>query len=1054
MTGWQFNSGLCDVQAVFTRTEGQRRPPADIDVVNFKDITLSEQAGRQFDSQMYHRIHVYSHRSDGQDQDQDPEQQHELSAGANSRPGAELGSMIAMLGPWSAGGGGAIRLIALPGPLIAAPGPLIAVPGSLKAAPSPLIALAAVPGPLIAAPGAVIAVPGPVIAVLIAPGPLLAAPGPLLAAPGGSTAGGVGGIRPRPCRPTPRGVALSESSCSSPSCFFCCRPQNHNERDQSSRNKSKSRIRTREQDQDREQNHSSSRRGERQGGGGGAVVSFASFAAIRPVLEKRDQLVAAVGWNSSNELYSCSDDRTVHKWNMNGEAMGKACEIDSYYTDMHWYPSGSKRQQSGPGTDVFVVSCTDGSFRIIAKNGREEKRVDAHKGAVIALRWNYEGTALASAGEDGMVKVWSRSGMLRSTLAQTENTVYSVAWSSDSDQLLFSTGRDLVIKPLQPSSKQMQWKAHEGPVLKVDWNPVNHLIVSGGEDCLYKVWDIYGRLLYQSAPADYGITAVTWCPNGELFAVGSFNALILCDKTGWTYSRHKPNSGSLSNIAWTLDGTQLAAAGGNGSLVFGQLIGRKIEWKRITATIEDTNRILIQDVLTETVEELDFRDRVIKASLGCDHLVVATATQCCIFSTSNWNTPHIFDIKDTVLMILQSQRHFLMIDSFSGLQLFTYEGRQVCNPRFQGLRTEFLNEQSVSLANEILAVIDTSDYKSIRLFDTSMGKFLGEHLSHSMEIVEIAVNQTGSLVDKKLVFIDRNRDLYITPVLKPALVKLTTMVDSAAWNDGTDMLAAMADQKMVVWYYPNVVYVDNDLLPRTKYTKDGSELGKLARIVSFFGCRCVIRRIDGALVTVSVSPYPLILYEQVHANRWEQATRLCRSVKDNSLWACLAAIAINAKQLDAAEAAFAAIDEIDRLQFVIHIKDIPSEEGRNAELALFARRPEEAESILLQAGLTYRAIQMNIRLYNWDRALELAVNYKTHIDTVLLRRAQYLNRIQRAESNPRFLQYMQHVTVDEDKVKLKVEAEKEKERRRSAVLGGHRAGGGGGAAGYPPPSPG
>ncbi len=32
-----------------------------------------------------------------------------------------------------------------------------------------------------------------------------------------------------------------------------------------------------------------------------------------------------------------------------------------------------------------------------------------------------------------------------------------------------------------------QWKAHEGVILKADWNPVNNLILSGAEDCRYKV---------------------------------------------------------------------------------------------------------------------------------------------------------------------------------------------------------------------------------------------------------------------------------------------------------------------------------------------------------------------------------------------------------------------------------------------------------------------------------------------------------------------------------------------------------------------------------------
>jgi|AntAceMinimDraft_5_1070358.scaffolds.fasta_scaffold86746_2 intraflagellar transport protein 80 len=35
------------------------------------------------------------------------------------------------------------------------------------------------------------------------------------------------------------------------------------------------------------------------------------------------ELVSAVGWNAFNELYSCSDDQTVCRWDMNGDAGGK-----------------------------------------------------------------------------------------------------------------------------------------------------------------------------------------------------------------------------------------------------------------------------------------------------------------------------------------------------------------------------------------------------------------------------------------------------------------------------------------------------------------------------------------------------------------------------------------------------------------------------------------------------------------------------------------------------------------------------------------------------------
>ena len=61
--------------------------------------------------------------------------------------------------------------------------------------------------------------------------------------------------------------------------------------------------------------------------------------------------------------------------------------------------------------------------------------------------------ACRPAGEDGVVKMWSRSGMLRSTLSQSSSPVYAVAWSPDSDHILYTTGKQLVIKPIQPTAK-------------------------------------------------------------------------------------------------------------------------------------------------------------------------------------------------------------------------------------------------------------------------------------------------------------------------------------------------------------------------------------------------------------------------------------------------------------------------------------------------------------------------------------------------------------------------------------------------------------------------
>lgn len=73
-------------------------------------------------------------------------------------------------------------------------------------------------------------------------------------------------------------------------------------------------------------------------------------------------------------------------------------------------------------------------------------------------------------------------------------------------------------------------------------------------------------------------------------------------------------------------------------------------------------------------------------------------------------------------------------------------------------------------------------------------------------------------------------------------------------------------------------------------------------------------------------------------------------------------------------------------------------------LAMYRRKPDEAEAILLQAGLVFRAIKLNVKLFNFERALELAKQYKVHEDTVLYYRLQYLKAANQQETIAAFMQ--------------------------------------------------
>lgn len=52
---------------------------------------------------------------------------------------------------------------------------------------------------------------------------------------------------------------------------------------------------------------------------------------------------------------------------------------------------------------------------------------------------------------------------------------------------------------------------------------------------------------------------------------------------------------------------------------------------------------------------------------------------------------------------------------------------------------------------------------------------------------------------------------------------------------------------------------------------------------------------------------------------------------------------------------------------------------------------------------------MNIKLYRWERALDIAINNKTHVDTVIAYRQRFLTQYAKEEDLDKFKQYSKDI---------------------------------------------
>lgn len=258
---------------------------------------------------------------------------------------------------------------------------------------------------------------------------------------------------------------------------------------------------------------------------------------------------------------------------------------------------------------------------------RPEKRWVAHQGATIQCVSSPNGTEILTCGEDGTVKIWSRNGLLRSTLVSLGQAIYCVDWSPDGSKVVLSSQSKIQTKPITPNARGEIWTAHQPLVTALSWGG-NDVIASGGEDGRYKLWDTFGRILYQSKPSQFPITEISFSPTAEFLLIGTFGQIKLCDQSGTVISSIQNSKiGSTFRFSWSQDGLMAIAATGCGNIQRIDIGGVEIEDGTHHISQLNSRTIQVTEIDTATSDTIDTTDRITALSLNYKHIIIATTKQ-------------------------------------------------------------------------------------------------------------------------------------------------------------------------------------------------------------------------------------------------------------------------------------------------------------------------------------------------------------------------------------------------------------------------------------------
>ena len=205
--------------------------------------------------------------------------------------------------------------------------------------------------------------------------------------------------------------------------------------------------------------------------------------------------------------------------------------------------------------ELVATAGYDGVVKLWDLPGRKLRfDLKKHTGWVRSLAFSPDGGRLATAGEDGTVILWSvQDGKPVATVKAHEGPVTAIAFSPDG-KTLASGGGDKLVKLWNPTDgkEKAAWSGHQDTVWTVCFSPDGSQLVSAGADRTVRLWEVASAtpLATLTGHRDW-VTSAAFHPTGSRLVSGSLDGSVKL----WDVAARREQEGpeAFKSSVWCVD---------------------------------------------------------------------------------------------------------------------------------------------------------------------------------------------------------------------------------------------------------------------------------------------------------------------------------------------------------------------------------------------------------------------------------------------------------------------------------------------------------------------